>query len=505
VKSASPHERPHGRPTEGAFPLAETERSAAMTSAVQMRELTAADGVLLERFYTEIYEREFPDPDERESLANIASYLALRDEGWYGLNNYHVVLACRGEEVLGGCILDYLELPNAGVLEFLFTVAGARGQGVGRALLAEAERLAKADASRTGRAPEWIAAEMNDPFEATEVPDNMDPFVRARIWHRWGFGALDCPYVQPALSAEQRPAEGLLLIAKPISAGWRDAVPSLQVRRLVAEYLRWAMRVDEPEANPQYRALADWLDRRATVDLTPLARYIGEWGADESSVHAFDVIELRDASQPEFAAAIDVYRRAFDSPSTAVEPASFVRGLRRYAEPGYRYHLWAVRGRSDGIVAGMASFFGFAVLGFGGYVVLEGTLRGAGCLRPLLAKMEQQLIEDALGMQGWLIECESESTAEVFRRCGFFALDVGYVQPDLPGSADGGTSPLILMHKRFGRVYGPPRLTSIELLAGLGEVLRHVYRVDAPQMHPTLRMVAARIGDGVVTVKLRSP
>ena len=471
-----------------------------MSSAVEMRELTAAAGGLLEAFYSEVYEREFPDPDERESLANIARYLSLRDDGWYGRNNYHVVLACRGDTVLGGCILDYLAEPNAGVIEFLFTVVAARGQGVGRSLLAEAERLATVDASRTGRALAWIAAEMNDPFVATEVPDNMDPFVRARIWHGWGFAALDCPYVQPALSAGQQPAEGLLLIAKPIAAAWRAGVPASLVRCLVAEYLRWAMRIDAPEANPQFRALADWLGRRETVDLTPLARYIGEYAADETAVPAFDVIEMRDVRQPEFAAAINVYRRAFDSPSTAVEPASFVRGLRRYAETGYRYHLWAVRSRGDGMVAGMASFFGFAGMGFGGYVVLEGALRGVGCLRPVLARMERQLIADGLGMRGWLIECETATTVDVFRRCGFFALDAGYTQPDLPGSAGGGTPPLILMYRRFGRVYGPPRLTVGELLDGLAEVLRHVYRVAEPHAHPTLRAVAARIGGSMVPV-----
>jgi GNAT superfamily N-acetyltransferase len=106
--------------------------------SVEMRELAAGNGDLLETFYTEVYEREFPDPDERESLANIARYLALREEGWYGRNNYHVVLACRGDTVLGGCILDYFAEPNAGVIEFLFTIAAARGLGVGRALLAEA-------------------------------------------------------------------------------------------------------------------------------------------------------------------------------------------------------------------------------------------------------------------------------------------------------------------------------------------------------------------------------
>jgi hypothetical protein len=118
--------------------------------------------------------------------------------------------------------------------------------------------------------------------------------------------------------------------------------------------------------------------------------------------------------------------------------------------------------------------------------------------------MERQLIEDALHMRGWLIECESEATADVFRRYGFFALDVGYTQPELPGSAGGGTPPLILMYKRFGRVYGPPVLTAGELLAGLFEVLRYVYRIDEPNSHPTLRAVARRIGEGPVPVAGRT-
>jgi hypothetical protein len=139
-------------------------------------------------------------------------------------------------------------------------------------------------------------------------------------------------------------------------------------------------------------------------------------------------------------------------------------------------------------------------MGFGGYVVLEGALRGAGCLRPVLARMERQLIADALGMRGWLIECETTTTAKIFRRCGFFALDAGYTQPDLPGSAGGGTPTLILMYRQFGRVYGPPRLTASELLDGLAEVLRYVYRVAEPHAHPTLRAVAARIGSGMVPV-----
>ena len=77
-------------------------------------------------------------------------------------------------------------------------------------------------------------------------------FVRALVWHRWGYGVADFPYVQPALSADQQPVRTLLLMAKP--CGPADGPPSpgassVPVELLIAalhEYLRWAMRIAEP-------------------------------------------------------------------------------------------------------------------------------------------------------------------------------------------------------------------------------------------------------------------
>ncbi len=467
---------------------------------ITLRELTTApsDRARLRAFYAEVYEREFPDSDERESLQNITRYLELKAEGWYGRNNYHVVVAYRGESAVGGCILDYLDEPNAGVIEFVFAAASVRGEGVGRRLMAEAQRLAAQDAQRHGRALQWIAAEMNDPFLPSSVRDNMDPFLRARIWDRWGFGVLDCPYVQPALSAEQQPVDGLVLIAKCFDPAWRTDVPTPQVAALVAAYMQWAMRIETPAGHPQFRALAGWLQGRSAVRWLALRRYIGEFEASSQDAAAFDVVELRRADQPQFDPAIDVYRRAFDSPATAIEGASFVRGLRRYADTDYRYHLWALSPRQTGGVAGMASFFGFRGMGFGGYVVLERALSGVGALRPLLARMEQQFVVDALDIQGWLIECETSHTASVFARCGFHALAVPYVQPVLPGAARADSPALILMYRPLGRVYAPPRLACERLLLGLHEVLRWVYRIEQPDSHSTMRAVAASLRDSVI-------
>ena len=161
----------------------------------------------LGRFYRERYVAAFPDPDERESLANMRHYLALKAAGWYGPNNYHAVIAEVDGEPVGGVVFDYLAAPNAGVVEFLFVAGAFRGSGLGRALLDEAISILRDDAlARRGRRLTAVVAEMNDPFHRPATPDNLDPFLRAAIWGRWGFHALGFPYVQPALSADQQKA-----------------------------------------------------------------------------------------------------------------------------------------------------------------------------------------------------------------------------------------------------------------------------------------------------------
>src|SRR5215831_18986085 len=87
-----------------------------LAAVARFREIDASPGGLAElsRFYRRAYVREFPDPDERESLANMKRYLRLKAQGWYGRNNYHIVLAELDGEPIGGSVVDYLAEPNAG-------------------------------------------------------------------------------------------------------------------------------------------------------------------------------------------------------------------------------------------------------------------------------------------------------------------------------------------------------------------------------------------------------
>ena len=247
-----------------------------MRAGVTFTELDASPAGLraLKRFYSALYIREFPDPHERESLANMARYLALKAQGWYGANNYHVLLMHRGGKVVGGSVSDYLAKPNAGVIEFLFTKRGQRGRGLGRALLDATVRLLQRDARAAGGKPlAAVVGEMNDPFRRPGTPDNMDPFVRAGIWGKLGFGRIDFPYVQPALSSKQRPVDCLALVAK-LPRGARAAVRSKWVIDVVAEYMRWAMRIPRPSGNAQYRDMRRYAAAHPVLAVVPLRRYV---------------------------------------------------------------------------------------------------------------------------------------------------------------------------------------------------------------------------------------
>lgn len=243
----------------------------------EFRDLTtsAADLRLLSVFYHEVYVRGFPDPDERESLENMQGYLQLKSQGWYGANNYHILLALQDGRPIACSISDYLAEANAGVIEFLLVDPAHRGQGLGRQLHDATEHLLQSDAHRDSPAGlSCIAIEVNDPFRISAVDDNMDPVARMRLWGRWGYGVLGFDYVQPALSADQAPVTYLRLGAKPLSVQPEFGMPATLVRQIVVGYLRWAMRIDDPEDNPTFQSMANELATRDFVSWTPFSQYL---------------------------------------------------------------------------------------------------------------------------------------------------------------------------------------------------------------------------------------
>jgi GNAT superfamily N-acetyltransferase len=438
---------------------------------------SAADLALLERFYRKVYIREFPDADERESLANMKRYLRLKAQGWYGRNNYHIVLAELDGEPIGGSVFDYLAQPNAGVIEFLFIDAAHRLTGFGKSLLEETARVLERDARAAEAQPlAAIVAEMNDPFRPGETPDNLDPFVRCAMWGKWGFSKIHFPYVQPALSERQRPVEGLALIARPAQGSATEAVDGSWVLSVVGEYMRWAMRIDHPARNPEYREMERFLRLHARIPLIPLQAYVGR--------DPHKTLEVREvgASEESFHRVIELLGDAIRHPARVASPRDFRRALSEDRRGRTRYHLWSLHHNGSLTPNGMASFFAMRPAGFGGYIVLERRLRGHGLLRGIVTRIEEGMIRDAPGIPGWFIECGDDS-ATPFLRTGFHEVALDYRPPPVGGRRQAAER-LRLLYKPFGVPYGPPRLARRFVLGAVAAILKRVYGVKSPRSHP---------------------
>jgi GNAT superfamily N-acetyltransferase len=448
---------------------------------LDFRDLTASkeDRALLRRFYDEVYTPEFPDPDERESLANIERYLELKAGGWYGDNGYHVLVVASAGRIVAGAVADYLADPNAGVVEFLVVAPERRGSGLGREVLDRIEALLARDAARAGPpSPALVVAEINDPFRVDLDADNLDPFLRCRIWGGWGYRKLDFPYVQPALSEGQRPVHHLLLAVKPIAEEYRDSVPAPCVLQTLRAYLRWAMRIPEPETNAEYLAMREHLERIDRVASTPLDRYVGH--DPEAPVLVREITP----ADPDLDAVIQLYGQTFPPGPTALDGAGFRQAILAAARlpREARYHLWALRGSPDDPVGGLASFFALPGIGFGGYLAFGASLRGRGRLRSVVARIEEQMRRDRTGATGWLVECEPAGEAlRIYARLGFRALPIEYHQPPFPGQALGREEPplLTLAYKPFGAAYGAQQLGADDIRRALAVVNRFVYGVEA--------------------------
>jgi hypothetical protein len=152
--------------------------------------------------------------------------------------------------------------------------------------------------------------------------------------------------------------------------------------------------------------------------------------------------------------------------------------------------LWALRVSAAHPVSGIASFFSFPGAGFGGYLALGEGLRGTGRLRPLLARMEEQMLRDFVNARGWYIECATEDVADLFARMGFCEVALAYRPPPLDAESEvplDQAPVILLMYKQFGRRFTEPSLTRADLLSAMSVIFRVVYHIEEPAMSPWLQ------------------
>ncbi len=469
----------------------------------ELRFARKSDIGLLRSFYDDCFVPEFPNPNQRESFEVIENYLRLKDTGWYKKNNYHVVVLLDGDKPIGGSIADYLDEPNAGVIEYFVIQPERRGQGLGRRLLEETERLLHLDADKSRNRPlDWIIAEMDDPYVTPGPTSGTDHFSLARIWHNMGYQLLDFPYLQPALSGDKEPVSNLCMVAKICSQRFQGShVASLDMEVLLREYLSWGMRIQTPENDEMFTKMRAFLEAADTVDLVSFGEYLG-W-QKEAHLHINEVITDQD---PELDQAIAVYEKVFQDSDIAIAGSEFREAFRPEGlayRPGYRYHLWTIRQESVKECTGIASFLTMPSAGFAGYIGFVGSLRGARKLRHIVARAEERMVRDGTDARGWYIECAGDTERDIFAQVGFSELDVQYMQPLLPrGSSEPRSDPLHMLYKPFGRVYETPTVAKSAFLQAVREIYQSVYDITNPDEDEMFTRLADSLA-GIDIVKTR--
>jgi hypothetical protein len=351
------------------------------------------------------------------------------------------------------------------------------------------------DARRTGRGSiDGIVIELNDPFRVAARDDNYDPFDRAMIWDRWGYGRLCFPYVQPALSEDQDPVTCLLLAMKPIAPELQHQVPASLVTEVLKGYLRWAMRIDDPQTDPVFLDMQEFLSSRSSVSIEPLSHYVGR-----DPTRPLTIKSITATHDPAFTIATDLYARVFPPGPTVIDVRMFMHALEwGESRNDLHYHLWAFAPTPEEPIAGMASFFVMPRFAFGGYLAFEEPLRGTGRAGVALKRMEERTIRDEPGALKHYAECQPNSAEEaILLTLGFKKVEVRYCQPpaiDEQQFGAGEGPELTLLVKWLGKDFGRNQLSRDEFLADLEVWLEDVYRVADPKACSTFRIAQATFG-----------
>jgi len=218
---------------------------------VRIREVVAIDDPSFDRAYR-LLRGVFP---RSELMPRREWNYAMRERslGLYTDQNWHVLVAERGTELIGVASGSYVGNVNVGVIGYIAVNPRVRSKGVGLRLRQRLRRAFERDAQRVRR--RQLTAIIG------EVHIN-NPWLR-RLVRRGRAIALDFPYFQPSLRSRRRPVE-LVLYYEPLDRP-RTSLPATELRRLLYMLWRRAYRIPRPVSRPAFRRMLRALEGRRRI------------------------------------------------------------------------------------------------------------------------------------------------------------------------------------------------------------------------------------------------
>lgn len=168
--------------------------------------------------------------------------------------NWHLLVALRGDRLIGAASGSYLGNLNIGVVSYIAVDAKAREDGLGPLLRRRLGALFKMDAQRIrGRALRAIVGEIE--------ADN--PWLRSLV-RRHRAIPLDFPYEQPSLGGKRKPV-ALVLYWQPTAGREVTWLGAAHLRRVLYTLWRRTFRVDLPLREPSFRRIMASLEGRKRI------------------------------------------------------------------------------------------------------------------------------------------------------------------------------------------------------------------------------------------------
>lgn len=208
----------------------------------------------------ELFERTF-DPRDRHQVEELRYEIAEKRLRLLAPFDFHLLIGCSGDALLGAIIGNYLAGVNAGFISYLAVAESGRGRGIGRLLRADLVAHFRADAQRAGQADlAWVLGEVRA----------ANPWLRRLVRHR-GAIPFDLTYYHPGM----RPGAGsppYVLYRQPVSDARVD-LPMPLVRQILYAIYRRAYRVRYPLQHAGFAAMLEELEGRETVGAHPDFEY----------------------------------------------------------------------------------------------------------------------------------------------------------------------------------------------------------------------------------------
>ena len=205
------------------------------------------------RFYTEIYMANFPDADERESFDNFLLYLKNGETA--EKYRYHIILA-KDEKgnVVGGGIFNYFVETNSGVIEFIVVKTDSQSSGLGTLVYKQILNVMECDAYKINRKKlAYVFCEIDSPEHSKA---NIKKYLY--FWNKHNYWHVDFKYIQPSLSPSQGPVHGLWFLVSS-QANDLSEVQGELVAKVISDYMKYAMQIDNPQENSDFIKMKDEL------------------------------------------------------------------------------------------------------------------------------------------------------------------------------------------------------------------------------------------------------